>query len=165
MTVCTGNICRSAMAEVVLRERLQAAGLDEQVEVCSRGVSDEEEGNPIDRRARTVLRAHGYGGGEGHVARQVTASELPGCDLVLAMTAAHARAVRRLARGADVPVVMYRSFDPSAPQVSERDEHRLDIADPWYGGPRDFETCLCELEAAADQVVEQIRQMLGDAKR
>ncbi|MCL2424156.1 MAG: low molecular weight phosphotyrosine protein phosphatase [Micrococcales bacterium] len=160
MMVCTGNICRSAMAEVVLRDRLDAAGLGEQVTVCSRGVSDEEDGNPIDRRARTVLKAHDYPGGDDHVARQVTAAELRDCDLVLAMTASHAQTVRRVARGTDVPVMMYRSFDPSAPQTS--DERRLDIADPWYGGPRDFETCLTQLEAAADHIVAHLASLIGE---
>ena len=57
--VCTGNICRSAMAEVVLRDRLAAAGSHmrepDGVVVTSAGVSDEEHGNPIDSRARRVL--------------------------------------------------------------------------------------------------------------
>ncbi len=164
MTVCTGNICRSAMAEVVLRERLAAAGLGEEVTVCSRGVSDEEAGNRIDRRARAVLLAHGYPGGEGHVARQVTADELDRCDLVLAMTAGHARVLRRMAgrSGAQPPVVMYRRLDPAAPQVGEHDEQRLDIDDPWYGGPRDFEVCLAQVEAGADGVVARVKEMLHE---
>lgn len=164
MAVCTGNICRSAMAEVVLRERFAAAGLGEEVTVCSRGVSDEEAGHRIDRRARAVLEAHGYPGGDGHVARQVTADELARCDLVLAMTAGHAQVLRRTAQraGTDVPVVLYRRFDPAAPQVGERDEHRLDIDDPWYGGPRDFEVCLAQVEAGADGVVARVREILRD---
>ncbi|WP_370741039.1 arsenate reductase/protein-tyrosine-phosphatase family protein [Cellulomonas telluris] len=64
MTVCTGNICRSPMAEVVLRTKLEEAGLADVVEVDSTGISDEEHGNPVDRRARAVLRAHGYPTGE-----------------------------------------------------------------------------------------------------
>ena len=55
MVVCTGNICRSPMAEIVLRERFAAAGLADQVVVDSTGISDEERGNPLDRRARAVL--------------------------------------------------------------------------------------------------------------
>ncbi|MCL2091817.1 MAG: low molecular weight phosphotyrosine protein phosphatase [Micrococcales bacterium] len=164
MTVCTGNICRSTMAEVVLRERFAAAGLGDAVTVCSRGVSDEEAGNPVDRRARAVLLAHGYPGGDGHVARQVTADELDRCDLVLAMTAGHARVLRRMAqrRGVDPPVVLYRRFDPAAPRVGERDEHRLDVDDPWYGGPPEFEVCLAQVEAGADGVVARVRAMLHD---
>lgn len=160
MTVCTGNICRSPMAEVVLRERLAAAGLADQVVVDSAGVSDEEHGNPVDRRARRVLVEHGYPAGDGHRAHRVTAAELASRDLVLAMTAGHARALRRL--DPDAHVVLYRRFDPAAPRVDDlRDEHRLDIDDPWYGGPAEFEECLAQIEAGADGVVAAIRAALA----
>ena len=157
MTVCTGNICRSPMAEIVLRDRFEAAGLD--VDVDSSGVSDEEHGNPIDRRARDVLVAHGYVPDGTHRARQVRASDLSSRDLVLAMTSQHARALRRLDPAAEV--VMYRSFDPDAP--ADGPEHLLDVDDPWYGGPENFETCLAEIEAAADGVVAYVRDQVGGA--
>jgi protein-tyrosine phosphatase len=161
MTVCTGNICRSPMAEVVLRARLAAAGLADEVVVDSTGVSDEEWGNPIDQRARRVLVGHGYAGGDGHRARQVSADELADRDLVLPMTALHARSLRRLDPEANV--VMLRRFDPSAPVVSDpRDERHLDIDDPWFGGPQEFEQCLAQIEAAADGVVAYVRDALAD---
>jgi protein-tyrosine phosphatase len=148
MVVCTGNICRSPMAEVVLRERFAAAGLADQVVVDSTGISDEEHGNPVDRRARAVLQGHGYPAGDGHRARQVRVGDER--DLVLAMTNAHARALRRL----DVEPVLFRSFDPAA-------SGDLDVADPWYGGAQDFEDCLAEVEAGADGVVAYVRSQLG----
>ncbi len=144
MVVCTGNICRSPMAEIVLRERFAAAGLADRVVVDSSGTSDEEHGNPVDRRARSVLEAHGYPTGEGHRARQVQAGDQR--DLVLAMTNAHARALRRLG----IEPLLFRSFDPDA--VGD-----LDVADPWYGGRQDFEDCLAQIEAAADGIVEHVR--------
>jgi len=151
MVVCTGNICRSPMAEVVLRERFAEAGLTaDQVVVDSTGVSDEEHGNPIDRRARAVLVRHGYPAGDGHHARQVRAGDQR--DLVLAMTDTHARALRRLG----LEPVLFRSFDPAA-------TGDLDVADPWYGGPEDFEVCLTQIEAAADGIVEHVRTALGNA--
>ena len=97
MTVCTGNICRSPMAEIVLRDRFEAAGLGGRVVVDSTGISSEEHGNPVDRRARRILAEHGYGTGEGHHARQVRPSDVVSRDLVLPMTSQHARALRRLA--------------------------------------------------------------------
>jgi protein-tyrosine phosphatase len=151
MVVCTGNICRSPMAEIVLRERFAAAGLADQVVVDSTGISDEEHGNPVDRRARAVLVAHGYPAGDGHRARQVGSDDRR--DLVLAMTNAHARALRRLA----AEPVLFRSFDPAA-------TGDLDVADPWYGGPQDFEDCLAQIEAAADGIVDQVRNVLGNAR-
>lgn len=165
MTVCTGNICRSPMAEVVLRARFAAAGLGpEHVVVDSSGVSDEERGNPVDRRARAALAARGYATGEGHRARRVTSADLDARDLVLAMTASHARALRRLAADPEVAgrVVLYRSFDPAAPRVpAGGDEHLLDVEDPWYGGQRDFEECLTQLEAAADAIVAHVGAALA----
>jgi len=166
MTVCTGNICRSPMAEVVLRQRIAVAGLGDEVVVDSSGTSDEERGNPVDARARRVLVAHGYPAGDGHRARQVRSDDLATRDLVLAMTAAHARTLRRLRGGDDVSaiserVVLLRRFDPAAPVVTDpREEHRLDIDDPWYGGPDDFEACLAQIEAAADGVVAHVREAL-----
>jgi len=161
------------MAEVVLRDRFDAAGLGERVLVDSTGVSDEEQGRPMDRRAVAVLEAHGYGlaalaGPAGpHRARQVRASDLADRDLVLPMTVLHAQAVRRLERdtsGGHGPVVrLYRTFDPAAPHVDadSPNGYRLDIDDPWYGDREDFEACLAQLEAGADGVVAFVDGELG----
>ena len=163
MTVCTGNICRSPMAEVVLRHRFDESGLGPQdVVVESTGTSSEEEGNPVDRRARAVLEAAGYdvepaASPEAHRARQVGAGDVERSDLVLAMTTAHRRALERLAPRAAERVVMYRSFDPAA---SGQEGRALDVADPWYGDLRDFEECLDQVEAAAGAVVEHVRRAL-----
>lgn len=168
MTVCTGNICRSPMAEVVLRQRLADAGLGDVVEVDSTGVSDEEHGNPVDPRARAVLRQHGYPTGEGHRARQVRASELAERDLVLPMTAAHARALRRLVDGDPAltdRIRMLRTFDPAAPAEPGQPEHVLDVDDPWYGPDSGFETTLAEIEAAADGIVAHVRAALDAPDR
>jgi len=163
MTVCTGNICRSPMAEIVLRERFAAAGLADAVEVDSTGISDEERGNPVDWRARSVLRRHGYPTGEGHHARQILPEHILGRDLVLPMTATHARALRRIAGGdpaATSRIRMYRSFDPAAPAEPGQPEHVLDVDDPWYGPEEGFETTLAEVEAAADGIVAHVREAL-----
>ena len=164
MTVCTGNICRSPMAEVVLRARLDDAGLGDRVVVDSTGVSDEEHGNPIDPRARAALAARGYDVPR-REARQVRAGDLADRDLVLAMTASHARALRRIAADDEAAgrVVMFRTFDPAAPRVADRaDEHLLDVDDPWYGGPENFEQCLDEIEAATGGVVDAVRAALSE---
>jgi protein-tyrosine phosphatase len=146
------------MAEIVLRDRFEAAGLGDSVVVDSSGVSDEEHGNPVDRRARAVLAEHGYLTGGGHHARQVTAADVASRDLVLAMTTRHARSLRDLAATGDPAIRMYRSFDPAAHGLPENE---LDIADPWYGGPHDFEVCLAQIEEAADSVVDFVRAELG----
>jgi protein-tyrosine phosphatase len=148
------------MAEIVLRDRFDAAGLGESVVVDSSGVSDEEHGNPVDRRARAVLAEHGYSTGDGHRAGQVTTADVGSRDLLLAMTTRHASGLRDLAGRVpgEATIRMYRSFDPAAGGLPE---DQLDIADPWYGGPQDFEVCLAEIEAAADGVVDFVRTELG----
>lgn len=158
MVVCTGNICRSPMAEVVLRDRIDAAGLGDDVVVDSTGISDEEHGNPIDRRAQAALRNRGYDV-PARRARQITGADAAESDLVLPMTAAHSRAIRRITPGTAENLRMFRSFDPAAPRDGA--DHDLDVADPWYGGPEDFELCLDEIEAAADGVVDFVRSELA----
>lgn len=175
MTVCTGNICRSPMAEVVLRDRVERAHLGDVVAVDSTGVSGEEAGSGIDPRARRALAARGYPVPE-HVARRVRAAQLFERDLVLAATSAHARQLRALvaAAGPDraggcAQICLVRAFDPTVGDpVSGRDDldlaggrDDLDLDDPWYGTSRDFERCLDQIEAAADGVVGHVARLLG----
>lgn len=173
MMVCTGNICRSPMAEIVLRDKLTDAGLDSQCVVDSSGISDEEVGNPIDARARKVLESAGYVGGDvdQHIARQFTAQDLESHDLILTMTARHAAAARRLAVRAGRPdlaqrVVMFRSFDPGMErrgiadeEYSREYEYQLDVEDPWYGGMSDFEECLASIERAVSGLVTHVQEV------
>jgi protein-tyrosine phosphatase len=161
MTVCTGNICRSPIAEVVLRDRFEAAGLGDRVVVDSGGTSSEELGNPIDPRAAQVLRDAGYPVPR-RTAHQVTARDIGDHDLLLAMTAQHARRLRTQAPSDDdaAKVRMYRSFDPVAPSLDTVSEAELDVEDPWYGGPDDFLATLEQVEAAADAIVAHVRSRL-----
>ncbi|WP_375401172.1 low molecular weight protein-tyrosine-phosphatase [uncultured Amnibacterium sp.] len=165
MTVCTGNICRSPIAEAVLRDRFESAGLGDSVQVDSTGVSGEESGNPIDPRAAAVLRGAGYPV-PAHRARQVRRSEIGERDLILAMTARHAQVLRALASDdrAASRIRMYRSFDPAAQAAggsADQAEARLDVRDPWYGDEKDFEATLAQVEAAADAIVDHVRAELN----
>jgi protein-tyrosine phosphatase len=162
MTVCTGNICRSPIAEVVLRDRFEAAGLGDRVVVDSGGTSSEELGNPIDPRAARVLREAGYPVPR-RTAYQVAARDVADRDLLLPMTGQHARRLRTLAAAAGTDaakVRIYRSFDPAAPSLETVDESVLDVADPWYGGHDDFLATLEQVEAAADAIVDFVRSEL-----
>ena len=109
MTVCTGNICRSPMAEVVLRDRLRRAGLAEDVVVDSTGISDEELGNPIDPRAGRVLASAGYDLHD-HCARQVTAHDVAAREL----TTTHAAERREAARATRLAELDQRLTDAVA---------------------------------------------------
>ncbi|MFD1505876.1 low molecular weight phosphotyrosine protein phosphatase [Georgenia yuyongxinii] len=164
LVVCTGNICRSPMGEVVLRERLADAGLADRVEVASAGISAEEHGNPIDRRARAVLAEHGYPVPD-HRAHQVAPGELARYDLALAMTNEHARALRRRAEtdgtSYSAEVRLWREFDATAPQSAGEDD--LDVPDPWFGSHEGFYDTLRVVEAGAEGLVSHLRDVLTPA--
>ena len=161
MTVCTGNICRSPMAEIILRAQFERAGLADRVRVMSSGVSDEEDGHPIDPRAVRVLRARGYEIPAGHSAHRITDSEIEESDVFLPMTYSHMRALLQLIpadRRSDVH--MYRSFDASLPVRDAGREDELDLVDPWYGGPREFEVAIDQIEHGAPDIVEWVKRQL-----
>ena len=95
VVVCLGNICRSPTAAAVLRDRLDKAGLSDQVEVDSAGTGDWHVGQPADPRAAEALRRHGYD--DAHRARQFQRHEFAEFDLVLAADASNATDLRDLA--------------------------------------------------------------------
>lgn len=161
MTVCTGNICRSPMAQIVLATRFRDAGLDGSVDVLSSGVSDEEYGHPIDPRAVTVLRDRGYEIPRHHFAHRIDRDEIDRTDLFLPMTAAHMRALLRMLPPEDRGAVrMYRSFDPALNAADAGIDDRLDLVDPWYGGPREFNTAIDQIDAVAPYIVDWVRDRL-----
>lgn len=123
MTVCTGNICRSPMGEIILRHFFNERGLGDQVNVESSGVSDEEWSHPIDPRAVRVLRERGYGDEipRDHFAHRISREEIDRTDLFLPMTASHMRALlRMLPAGKRAEVHMYRQLRPESAQAEAR---------------------------------------------
>ncbi|MCX5255946.1 low molecular weight phosphotyrosine protein phosphatase [Streptomyces canus] len=149
--VCTGNICRSPMAESVFRARVAEAGLDGLVEVDSAGTGGWHEGDGADPRTVSVLEEHGYDGG--HTARQFQPSWFSRLDLVIALDTGHLKALRRLAPTPQdaAKVRLLRSYDPAA-----GDE--LDVPDPYYGGLEGFEECLEMVEAASEGLLVEVRE-------
>ena len=161
MTVCTGNICRSPMAEIILRAEFERRGLADKVNVESSGVSDEEYGNPIDRRAVKVLKERGYELPAHHFAHRITRDEIERTDLFLPMTASHMRALlRQLPQAKRSEVHMYRSFAPTLPKPAAGREDSIDLVDPWYGGPREFEVAIDQIEEVAPYIVDWAEQQL-----
>ncbi|MCW4463965.1 low molecular weight phosphotyrosine protein phosphatase [Glutamicibacter sp. MNS18] len=160
MTVCTGNICRSPMAEFMLKNALEDAGITD-VQVISRAVGDGESGNPIDQRAEALLRAHGLSGEE-HVATQITAGEMATMDLVLAMDTDHFEALipelTQIDQDKRPQLRMLRSFDP----VSAAKPHEQQgIYDPWYGDAGDFRETWKLIGACLPALVEYVRSNIA----
>ncbi|UXY20828.1 low molecular weight phosphotyrosine protein phosphatase [Streptomyces cynarae] len=149
--VCTGNICRSPMAESLFRARIEEAGLDDRVEVDSAGTGGWHEGDGADPRTVAVLEENGYG--SDHVARQFQSSWFSRLDLVIALDSGHLKALRRLAPTPEdaAKVRLLRSYDPAA-------DGDLDVPDPYYGGMDGFEECLEMVEAASLGLLAAVRE-------
>jgi protein-tyrosine phosphatase len=147
--VCSGNICRSPSAEIVMRSLLVAEGLDDAVEVCSAGLGDWHVGEGADRRSLEVLTERGYDGTR-HRARQFQPEWFDEHDLVVAMDRSHLRELRRLAGPEhEERVRLLTSFLPSATNE--------DVPDPYYGGPSGFVDVL-------DLIEESCRALLADLR-
>lgn len=147
--VCTGNICRSPMAEVVFRDFSEAAGMRELVSSTSSGTGDWHVGERADQRTIDALERRGYDGTR-HRARQFTAGDFTHNDLVVALDRTHERILRGWARhesDAD-KIALLLSFDPTA--------RTLDVPDPYYAGPGMFDEVLGMIESASRALFRQL---------
>ncbi len=115
--VCHGNICRSPMAEFVLRDLAKKAGVAQELEIASVAVSREELGNPVYPPARRELSRHGIDC-TGKFARQITQADCDNFDLIYYMDSSNAGYLRRMFPGET-------KFQPFLDR---------NVADPWYTG-------------------------------
>lgn len=125
--VCHGNICRSPMAEFVMKDIVSKAGLSSQFEIASAATSTEEIGNLVYPPARRKLAEHGISC-EGKTARQVTRRDYEKYDLLIAMDHNNLRNLRRML-GDDSENKIHLLMDYT--------DRPGEVADPWYTG--DFE--------------------------
>ena len=161
VVVCWGNICRSPMAEFVLRQAFEDEGLADQVQITSAGTSTEELGNAMDRRTIAVLkrksvRDTGFGDKR---AIQFHRDSFADADLILAADYVHERILRERAPSTedDKKIWMLRSFDPTSVESGE-----LGMDDPWYGGDSDFDITYDEIVAATPGIVAFVRDELEE---
>lgn len=144
--VCWGNICRSPMAERVARRMADERGLS--VEVESYGISSEESGHGIDRRAARVLQEHGYDAGH-HRARRISAQDLADGAFVVAVEPFHVSRLKGLSPTAEVRLL--NDFNPAKPKGQE-------LIDPWYGDQDGFYDTLADIEAAMPGILDAVAQ-------
>jgi protein-tyrosine phosphatase len=147
--VCTGNICRSPMADVVFRGFADAAGLGSRVASSSAGTGDWHVGERADQRTLEALTRAGYDGTR-HRARQFTHADFAHSDLILALDRSHERILNGWARSeADADkIALLMSFDPAA--------RVLDVPDPYYAGPGMFDEVLGMIESASRALFRQL---------
>ena len=147
--VCTGNICRSPMAEVVFRGFADASGLGTRVGSTSAGTGDWHVGERADQRTIEALERAGYDGSL-HRARQFTHGDFARSDLVVALDRSHERILRGWARteGDADKIALLLSFDPAA--------RSMDVPDPYYAGPGMFDEVLGMIESASRALFRQL---------
>ena len=140
--VCHGNICRSPMAEFVMKDLVGKAGADERFFIASAATSTEEIGNPVYPPARRKLAEHGIGCA-GKTARQMTAADYREYDLLIGMDSANLRNMRRICGG-----------DPEGKirLLMDFTDRPGDVADPWYTG--DFETTWRDISTGCRGLLE-----------
>lgn len=143
--VCHGNICRSVMAEMIMRHMVAQAGASDQWEIDSCATSREEIGNDIYPPAKRCLAGHGVPFIR-HAARQITQVDYQHFDLILCMEDYN---IRNLARVLGQDLMQQDAVLPH-PKI-RRFLHR-DVADPWYTG--DFESTYRDLVEGCTALLE-----------
>ena len=142
--VCHGNICRSPMAEFVMKKLVADAGLSDKFEIESAATSTEEIGNPVYPPAKRKLAEHGIACA-GKTARQMNAGDYQKFDLLIGMDSANIRNMTRICGG-----------DPE-------DKIKLllnyaglnrDVADPWYTG--DFDATWNDVSKGCAALLESL---------
>lgn len=143
--VCHGNICRSPMAEFIMKALVKARGVEDQFYIESAAVSTEEIGNGIYPPARRCLNQHGVAFDPYRTARQVTREDYARFDRIICMDSSNLRWIRRII--------------PEDPQgkihlMMSYTGRPRDVADPWYTG--DFETTFQDILAACEAMLRGV---------
>ena len=140
--VCHGNICRSPMAEFVMKDMVRRAGLDSEFQIASAATSNEEIGNPVYPPARRKLWEHGIRC-DGKTARRIRAADYEDYDLLIGMDEANMRNMARCFGGDPEgklhPLLRFAGREDS-------------VADPWYTDR--FEECYDDILAGCKALLE-----------
>ena len=147
--VCHGNICRSTMAEFVMKDLVAKAGLND-IEIASAGTSSEELGNPVHPGTRRKLAEHNISC-NGKFARQMNRKDYESWDLLIGMDNANIRNMNRIC-GGDPAGKIRRLLDYTG--------RPGEVADPWYTG--DFEETWCDVLDGCQALLNEILQGFGN---
>ncbi|MGO2746959.1 low molecular weight protein-tyrosine-phosphatase [Microbacterium sp.] len=151
--VCTGNICRSPMAEVVFRDLAEHQGLGPLIVSTSAGTSEWHVGERADERTIDALDRRGYDGSQ-HRAKPFTAASFADNDLVVALDRSHERILRQWSRDEDQEgkIILLLTYD--------RNADVLDVPDPYYADTGTFDSVLAMIETATRGLFRQLEPAL-----
>ncbi|MFC5791291.1 low molecular weight phosphotyrosine protein phosphatase [Agromyces tardus] len=157
--VCTGNICRSPMAEVVLRSLAERAGLEDRIAIESAATGDWHVGEQADQRTIEALARAGYDGSQ-HRARQFDPGDFPALDLVVAFDRGQSRILRNWARSAhdQHKVRLLLEFDSELAPIQ-------DVPDPYYSDAETFDRVLGMIERSTSALFRQLAPALRQGIR
>lgn len=144
--ICHGNICRSPMAEFVMKDLVKKAGLASQFHIESAATSREEIGNPVYPPVRRKLAEHGIGC-QGHAAKQMKKADYSHYDLLIGMDQANLRNMTRIC-GGDPEEKIHLLMDYT--------DRPGQVADPWYTG--DFETTYQDVLEGCQGLLEELKK-------
>ena len=142
--ICHGNICRSTMAEYVMKDLVARAGLSSSFYIDSAATSREEIGNPVHHGTRHKLKEVGIPCGD-HRARQMRASEYDEFDYIIGMDSWNIRNINRIIGNNDPDAKVSKLLDFT-------DRRGADIADPWYTG--NFDVTYTDVKEGCEALLE-----------
>ena len=148
--LCHGNICRSPMAEFVMKDMVKKAGLAQEFQIESAATSTEEIGNPVYPPARRKLVEHGIDC-SGKTAWQLQNSDYDKYDLLIGMDSANLRNMYRICGG---------DFAGKLHLLMDYTDHSRDVADPWY--TEDFESTWQDVLAGCQGLLRELLQERGE---
>lgn len=143
--VCHGNICRSPMAEFIMKDMVAKAGISDRFEIASAAVSSEEIGNPVYPPARRKLSEHGIDC-SGKRAQKLKREDYDYYDLLIGMDGGNLRNMNKIC-GGDPNGKLHLLLDYTV--------RRGEVADPWY--TRDFDTAWRDIEEGCRALLEQLQ--------
>jgi len=142
--VCHGNICRSPMAEFIMKDLVSKRGLSDDFYIESCATSTEELGNDIYPPAKRCLQNHGIPF-ERRRARQMTSADYQKFDMIIAMDSNNLYNMRRFVNG---------DADKKVSMMMEHCGRDRDVADPWYTG--DFERTFDDITEACEALLDSL---------
>lgn len=145
--ICHGNICRSPMAEFVLKQKVANLGIADKFEIASAATSTEEIGNPVYPPVRELLDSHGISC-KGKTARQITRNDYAYYDYIIAMDNNNLRNLKR---------IIGEDSENKISLLMDYTDTRRDVADPWY--TRDFQQTWEDVQHGCDGFLDSISSL------